>query len=85
MIFTLTFPIYVGQNSLMLPFKCPGVLLGILGGSVRPGSPNPDPVSDQKIVIFHIRFQTWGGHKTQQHKREIVSSLLRLNRNKKSS
>ena len=32
----------------------------------------------KKIVIFHIRFQTWGGHKTQQHKREIMSSLLRL-------
>ena len=24
-----------------------------------PGSPNPEPVSDQKIVIFHTRFQTW--------------------------
>ena len=24
-----------------------------------PGSPNPDPVSDQKNVIFHTRFQTW--------------------------
>ena len=36
-----------------------GVLLGILGGAVPPGSPNPDPISDQKNVIFHIRFQTW--------------------------
>ena len=26
-----------------------GVLLGILGGGVPPGSPNPDPISDQKI------------------------------------
>ena len=27
-----------------------GVLLGILGGGVvSPGSPNPDPVSDQKM------------------------------------
>ena len=26
-----------------------GVLLGILGGSVPPGSPNPDPISDQKM------------------------------------
>ena len=26
-----------------------GVPLGILGGGVSPGSPNPDPVSDQKI------------------------------------
>ena len=26
-----------------------GVLLGIRGGGVPPGSPNPDPVSDQKL------------------------------------
>ena len=26
-----------------------GVLLGILGGGVLPGSPNPDPTSDQKM------------------------------------
>ena len=26
-----------------------GVLLGILGGSVPPGSSNPDPISDQKL------------------------------------
>ena len=25
------------------------VLLGILGGSAPPGSPNPDPISDQKM------------------------------------
>ena len=24
-------------------------LLGILGGGVLPGSPNPDPISDQKM------------------------------------
>ena len=24
------------------------------------GSLNPGPISDQKIVIFHTRFQTWG-------------------------
>ena len=37
-----------------------GILLGILGGGVPPGSPNPDPISDQKKknVIFHTRFQT---------------------------
>ena len=34
-----------------------GVLLGILGGGVQPGSPNPDPISDQKMS-FHTRFQT---------------------------
>ena len=36
-----------------------GAFLGILGGGVPPGSPNPDPISDQKNVIFHARFQTW--------------------------
>ena len=36
-----------------------GVLLRILGGGVLPGSPNPDPTSDQEIPIFHTRFQTW--------------------------
>ena len=44
--------------------------LGILDGGVPPGSPNPDLILDQKIVIFphpfsdlasktHTRFQTW--------------------------
>ena len=36
-----------------------GVLLRILGGGVLPGSPNPDPTSDQEIAIFHTRFHTW--------------------------
>ena len=36
-----------------------GVLLGIHGGGVPPGSPNPNPISDQKIVIFQTRFQPW--------------------------
>ena len=26
-----------------------GVHLGIIGGSVLPGSPNPDPILDQKV------------------------------------
>ena len=26
-----------------------GILLGILGGGVPPSSPNPDPISDQKV------------------------------------
>ena len=26
-----------------------GMLLGILGWGVPPGSPNPDPISDQKM------------------------------------
>ena len=29
-----------------------GVLLGILGGGVPPGSPNPDPFSDQNLSFF---------------------------------
>ena len=36
-----------------------GVLLRILGGGVLPGSPNPDPISDQEIAIFQTRFRTW--------------------------
>ena len=43
-----------------------GVLRGILGGGVPPGSPNPDPISDQENVIchtqiskIHTNFQTW--------------------------
>ena len=32
--------------------------MGLPGGGVPPGSPNPDPISDQKNVIFHTRFQT---------------------------
>ena len=28
-----------------------GVLLGILGGGVPPGSPNPDPMSDQRMLL----------------------------------
>ena len=42
-----------------------GVLLGILGGGVPPGSPNPDPImtfstpfSDQ-ISKIHTHFQIW--------------------------
>ena len=35
-----------------------GVLLGILGGCVSPGSPNPSPYFRPKNVIFHTCFQT---------------------------
>ena len=35
----------------------PRGILGILGEGVPPGSPNPDPISDQKNVIFHTHFQ----------------------------
>ena len=46
-----------------------GVLLGILGGGVPPGSPNPDTISDQNCHFshpfsdiaskIHIHSQTW--------------------------
>ena len=35
-----------------------GLLQRILGGGVPPGSSDPDPISDQKNVILHTRFQT---------------------------
>ena len=35
-----------------------GVLLGILGGGVAPGSPKAWPDFRPKNVIFHTRFQT---------------------------
>ena len=34
-----------------------GVTSGNSWWGVPPGSPNPDPISDQKNVIFHTRFQ----------------------------
>ena len=50
----------------------PGVLLGILGGSVLPSFKNPDPVSDQKVSFFTPIFRP--------DFKEIMSSLLRLER-----
>ena len=48
-----------------------GIHLGILGRGVPPGSPNPDPISDQNIPFshpfsdldskIHTRFQTFVG------------------------
>ena len=32
--------------------------LGLLSEGVPPGSPNPDPISDQKNVIFHTLSET---------------------------
>ena len=43
-----------------------GVLLGILGGGVPPGSPNPDPISDQKLCSIPV-FIPGGGHQTQHY------------------
>ena len=34
-----------------------GVLMGILGGAVPPGSPNPDPISDQKMSFSRPVFR----------------------------
>ena len=31
-----------------------GAFLGILGGGVLPSSPNPDPISDQKMLFSHL-------------------------------
>ena len=39
----------VGEGKSLLPGGGEGVLLGILGGGVPPGSSNPDPISDQKM------------------------------------
>ena len=40
----------VGEGKSLLPGGVGGgVLLGILGGGVPPGSSNPDPISDQKM------------------------------------
>ena len=36
-----------------------GLFVGIRGG-VLPSSPNPDTISDRKIVTFHTRFQNRG-------------------------
>ena len=47
------FKIYVNQNQQPIvfpPIQNPGgVHLGILGRGVPPGTPNPDPISDQSI------------------------------------
>ena len=43
--------------SLKNPFFKGKALGTRLGGSVAPGSPNPDPISDRKMSFFHT-FQT---------------------------
>ena len=63
-----------------------GVPLVILGGGVPPGSPNPDPISDQKCN-FHARFQTRPLKSipvfSSDFEAEIMLSLLRLERKQK--
>ena len=49
--------ILLGRSN-VLTWKPGGYSRDFLGG-VPPVSPNPDPISGQKNVIFHIRFQTW--------------------------
>ena len=36
------------------------ILLGILDGDVPPGSPNPDPISDQNTSFFTPVFRRLG-------------------------
>ena len=58
-----------------------GVLLGILGGAVPPGSQNPGPILDQKMSFPHWFSDLEVVTKrniTCSHKPEIMSPLLRL-------
>ena len=61
----------------------PGILLGILGVVVPPGSPNPDPVLTKKSYFSH-RFQTWLLKSIPVFRpgkgRTVMLSLLRLER-----
>ena len=54
------------------------ILLGILGGGVLLCFPNPDPISDQKLLFSTPDFGPG-------LKAEIMSSLLRLERKQKNS
>jgi len=47
MLLILPFTNYYKYESCTVPGG--GVLLGIFGGGVPPTSPNPDPISDQKM------------------------------------
>ena len=46
----------VGEGKSLLPGGGGGVLLGILGGGVPPGSSNPDPISDQEMWFSSLVF-----------------------------
>ena len=41
------------EKTWKIGFISRGILLAILGGGVSPGSPNPDPISDQKCNFPH--------------------------------
>ena len=77
------------QGALWAILLSPGAVL--LGGDVPPRSPNSDLISDQKNVNFHTRFQTWRRSQNvticmlTSHKTEIMSPLLRLERQQKDS
>ena len=76
-----------GKQGALWAILSPGRVL--LGGDVPPGSPNSDLNSDQKNVNFHTRFQTWRRSQNviiyilTSHKTEIMSPLLRLERQQK--
>ena len=55
-----------------------GILLEILGGGVLLCFPNPDPISDQKLLFSTPDFRPG-------LKAEIMSSLLRLEHKQKNS
>ena len=58
-----------------------GALLGILVGGVPPGSPNPDPISDQPEMSFSTPvFRPGRDHKTQHVYKDrncIITSQIR--------
>ena len=72
-----------GLLCLLIPsqFLSPGELLGTIGGGVPPGSPNPNPISDQKIEFF-ICFQT-RPRKSIPDFKKLFHHYLDWNRDKK--
>ena len=46
--------------------------MGILVGGVPPSSPNPNSISDQKLVIFHTSFQT------QRKQNYVIITQIRI-------
>ena len=58
-----------------------GALLGVLGGGVPPGSPNPDPISDEKMLFSHLfsdlAFKKWCHHYLDynSNKKDFLKSI----------